>query len=41
MLQQERLSNDILNGYYKSKCVTDICKLIKEETSRYTNKLEG
>lgn len=41
LIQQERLNKDILNGYYKSKCVIDINKLIRQETQRYLSKLEG
>ena len=41
MLSQERINNDILKGYYKSKCVADLCDIIKQETQRYTSKLQG
>ena len=41
MLSQERINNDILKGYYKSKCVADLYNIIKQETQRYTSKLQG
>ena len=41
MLNQERINNDILKGYYKSKCVADLYNIIKQETQRYTSKLLG
>ena len=41
MMQQEQVSKDILNSYYKTECVTNICELIKQEIKRYTEKLQG
>jgi hypothetical protein len=41
LIVEKQLSNDILRGYYKSKFATDICEIIKQETSKYTSQLEG
>jgi hypothetical protein len=41
LIGQKQIENDILNGYYTNSCVPEILNLIKEETSKYTKKLQG
>jgi hypothetical protein len=41
LIQQDLIENDILKGYYAGSFVPDILKLIKKETSKYTEKLQG
>jgi len=41
LIQQNQIENDILKGYYTNSCVPDILDLIKKETSKYTEKLQG
>jgi hypothetical protein len=39
IIAEEQISNAILAGYYKSHFATDICKLIRKETKRYTENM--